>query len=268
LPRDTSQEEMGRFWREMRTLHSEFPVPALDSPLVLIIQRCLEKAPARRFQSFEKLRADLETLLQRQTGDFVKLPDLGESQAWEYANRGASLNALRRFEEALRCCDKALNNDARLAGAWYNKGNSLVNLHRVGEALRCYNRALALDPQIPLAWNNKGLILDMLGRYQEAIRCYDCALELDTRIALAWYNKGNSLFSLHHLEESVRCYDQALGIDPEYAKAWMNKALTEEQLGRRESAARSFKRLIDLPLAQDAVLIEQARQRLREIEGA
>jgi tetratricopeptide (TPR) repeat protein/predicted Ser/Thr protein kinase len=437
LPKDPSEEEHVRFWREMYRLHSGSGVPKLSSRMFHVIGRCLEKDPGKRYGSFEALRSDLGQILARETGEVITPPGPKEFESWEWndkglslhtlgfhqsalrsfdqalaldplyvhswSNKGSSLLALGRFEQALRCYDKALTIDPRYApawtnkghtlnelgrheealhsfdqalavapghvlpwsnkgrhlanlgrfqdaiycydqalrldarnaqvwddkgislanlgrleealrcsdkaleldpmmtlgwgnrglhlanlgrvpealhcydkaleldpkcaGAWYNRGNALLTLHRLEEAVHCYEQALAQDPQLALAWNNKGLVLETVGRHEEAIGCYERAIAQDPGIALVWYNKGNSNFSLRRFEEAIRCYDQALTIEPQYAKAWMNKALTEEELGRRQLAVHSYKQLIAFALAQESSLIEQARQRLRQLGG-
>ena len=301
LPKDDSETEAKRFWKDMYRLHSTASVPRLDSPLSQTIQHCLKKEPARRFQSFKELRDNLEPLLKHQVGEVIIPPDLKALEAWEWNNKGSSLYSLGRYDDAIRCHDKALELDPRDTAAWNNKGGSLANLNRYDEAIRCYDRALELDPRDAKAWNNKGLSLAKLGRYDDAIRCYDKALELDPRDAKAWNNKGNSLDSLSRYDEAIRCYDKALELDPRLAQAWggkglglnslgrydeaircydkaleldpkdaatwFNKALVEERLDRKPDAVRSYKQFIALASAQYAAQIQSARKRLRELEG-
>jgi len=273
---------MGADWQAMRQLHRESPVPRLDSPLFAIIQRCLEKSPAKRYQTFKDVREDLEPLLQHQTGEVIIPPQLKELEAVEWANKGGSLDSLGRYEEAIRCLDKALELDPRDVDAWNNRGSSLGRLGRYEEAIRCLDKALALDPCHVNAWinkgnsldslgrhedaivcydqaleldphiagtySNKGLSLDSLGRHEDAIVCYDQALELDLRHVGAWYNKGTSLDSLGRHEEEIRCYDQALELDPCHVNAWANKGASLHNLGRHEEAILCFDKALQLDL--------------------
>jgi eukaryotic-like serine/threonine-protein kinase len=288
-------------WQAMRRLHRESPVPRLDSPLFPIIQRCLEKSPGKRYQTFKDVRSNLEPLLQHQTGEVIIPPQLKELEAAEWNNKGASLDnlgcyeegircfdkaleldprdaffwnnkgaslrSLGRYEESILCCDKALELDPRLAGAWNNKGNSLDDLGRFEEAIRCYDKSLELDPRNASAWNNKGNSLHDLGRDEEAMRCYDKSLQLDPRDAAAWNNKSNTLHSLGRDEEAIRCCDKALELDPRFVGAWFSKALTEDELGHLREAAHSYQQFLTLATAQDAEQIEVVRQRLRELSG-
>jgi tetratricopeptide (TPR) repeat protein/tRNA A-37 threonylcarbamoyl transferase component Bud32 len=252
-PTDDSEAEKARFWGEMHRLHSQAPMPKLNSPLTAVIQRCIEKEPGKRYQCFKELRDDLEPLHKRQTGETVRPPESQELGAWEWSNKGMSLRNLCRCEEAIRCYDKALELDLRFAAAWSNKGVSLDSLGRYEEAIRCFDKVLELDPRYVLAWNNKGGSLYNLGRVEQALRCYDKVLEIDPRDATAWTNKGSSLGALGRCEDAVRCYDKALELDPRYVLAWNNKGASLASLARYEEAIRCFDKALELdPLAARA----------------
>lgn len=246
LPKDGTEQAMAGFWQAMQRLHIESPVPQLTSPLFPIIQRCLEKSPEKRYQTFKELRKDLEPLLQHQTGEVVNPPQFKELEIWEWSNKGNSLDSLSRHEDAIRCFDKALELDPHFAHAWNNKGASLGMLGRYEEAVHCFEKALELDPRDAFAWNNKGNSLDRLGRYEEAIHCYDQTLEIDPCIALAWNNKGGSLGKLGRYEESIDCFNKAQELDPHDIKAWYNKGNSLHRLGRDQEAIRCFDQALEL----------------------
>lgn len=266
LPTAVAESESARFWREMHRLHAGASVPELNSPLFPIIQRCLEKERGRRYQSFKELREDLEPLLRSQTGGTVRPPELGALEAWEWVNKGKSLDSLCRHEEALRCYSKALELDPRDAVARHNKGSCLGSLGRDEEALSCYDAALEHDPLLVLAWKNKGITLSRLRRFKEAMCCFDRALELDPGNASAWLCKGAGLNELGRHEEAIRCCDKAMELDSPDAGIWYTKGLAQEKLGRTQDAVESYKRFTAAP-AQYARQLEYAQQRIRELEG-
>ena len=237
---------IGAYWQTMWRLHRESPVPRLTSPLFPIIQRCLEKAPEKRYQTFQEVRKVLESQLQQQTGEVIIPPQLKEIETWEWGNKGNSLHNLGRREEAIRCYDQALEIDPRDAFAWNNKGVSLRSLGRYQEAIHCLDQALKLNPHYVHAWANKGNSLGNLGRYQEAIHCYDQALEIDPRFAATWGNKGVSLGSLGRNEEAIRCYDQALELDPRNVHAWYNKGTSLRNLGCHQEAIHCLDQALEI----------------------
>ncbi len=73
LPKDSSEQAMAGFWQAMHRLQSEAPVPRLDSPLFPIIQRCLEKSPEARYQTFKEIR--------KRSGPAIEAPDRGRNRS-------------------------------------------------------------------------------------------------------------------------------------------------------------------------------------------
>jgi tetratricopeptide (TPR) repeat protein len=80
---------------------------------------------------------------------------------------------------------------------------------RYEEAIKCHDKAIEIDPEYAYAWNNKGNSLHYMGRYEEAIKCYDKALEIIPKNADVWSNKGNSLHRMDRHEEAIKCHDRA-----------------------------------------------------------
>jgi tetratricopeptide (TPR) repeat protein len=227
-------------------------VPPVDGALWRVIGQCLAYRPSQRYGNFRELRAALEPLYHGLTGRSVEVPRIGKTAAF-WTNKGASLDSLGRYDEAIRCYEKALEIDPRYAAAWNNKGSSLDCLGRYDEAIRCCEKALEIDPRNAAAWTNKGSSLDSLGRYDEAIRCCEKALEIDPQDAAAWNNKGLSLKNLGRYDEAIRCYEKALEIDPRRADAWTNKGSSLDSLGRYDEAIRCYEKALEIDPRRAAV---------------
>jgi serine/threonine protein kinase len=215
-------------WRQMHRMHTESPVPPLASPLFPVIQRCLQKEPSSRYQSFRELRADIEPLLRRFTGSVPPAHPAIELQAWEL----------------------------------YNKAFSLGSLGHLQEALEYYDRVLELEPKNSDAWNNKGVCLRKLGRIAEALACYEGSIETNRHNASAWANRGNCLSALGKFPEAIFSLNKAIDIDPLNESAWLNKGIVEERLGLPEEAAASYRRFLALRPVEYAAHVEYARRRL------
>lgn len=192
LPTDDSKQGMREYWRAIRVLQTDSPVPKLNSRLYHVIERCLEKEPRHRYRGFQELRSELETMLHRLTAQIIAVPDLKDHEAWEWIDKGLSLRALGRYHDALLCYEKALEVDPRSVVAWTNKCVVLNAMHRPEEALICCSKALEIDPQDAVAWDNKGTALHALRRFEEATTCYSKALEVNPRLADAWCTPGRS----------------------------------------------------------------------------
>ncbi len=222
-------------------------VPGLPRDLEAVVLRCLAKNPEQRYPDFAVLREELAGIYEALTGEEITPPVGGEAlKAWEWSNKGISLYALGRNEEALHCFDRALEIDPRFAQAWSNKGISLAALGRNEEAPHCFDRALEIDPRFAQAWSNKGISLAALGCNEEALHCFDRALEIDPRFAQAWSNKRVTLAALGRNEEALHCYDRILGIDPRLARTWFDKGGSLADLGRNEEALHCFDRALEI----------------------
>lgn len=204
-------------------LHCKAFIPQLKSPLFSVIQKCLEKEPRKRYQTFRELRADIEALLKLQINEVIKMPEQKEMEAWEWNNKGVSLYHIHSFGEALGWFDKALEIYPQLKETWTNKGNVYLKQQCYSEALSCYLRAIEIDSEYELAWNNAGICLSSLGKREEALGCYNQALRINNGYESAWVNKGNCFFSMSEYSEAIRCYEAALAIDLNSVAAWYGK---------------------------------------------
>jgi serine/threonine protein kinase len=215
-------------------------VPPVGGPMQSAIERCLAFEPSRRYASFEGLRGELELIFRRRTGRVVELSEDGDRTAVLWNNRGISLGALGRHEEAIACYAKALEIDPRDFNAWNNKGTAFGALGRDEHAIDCFQRALEIDPQSAVAWNNKGNALDTLGRHEQAVACFNRALEIDPHRAVVWDGKGVALGALGRHEEAIACFTKALEFDPKSAAVWNNRGKALYAITRHEEALACF----------------------------
>ena len=220
-------------WREMHRMHTEAVVAPLQSPLLPVIQRCLQKEPSGRYQSFKELRQALDVLMKRYTGETVVPQQTKELEAWEL----------------------------------YNKAFSLSSLGHTEEAIECYGKVLDLEPGNSDAWNNMGVCYRKLGRLDNALACYDKAIHVQRYNASSWSNRGNILYTMGRFPESIVSLNKAIEIDPLNESAWLNKALVEERLGLKGEAAISFQTFIDLKPVEYSAHLAYAQKRLADLKA-
>ena len=223
-------------------------VPELPTAIDRFVLRCLEKDIAARPQNWDEIVTFFAEWYHQLTGkavvfDFSSLA----LDATEWLTSSYSLSNLKRYEETLLACERALKIDQNIAEAWNNMGAALRNLKRHGDAIDAYDRALTIDATYFAAWYNKGNALRDLRRYEEAIQSYDRSLTIDPNYVAAWFNKGNALRDLKCHEEAIQAYDRALAIDATYFAARYNKGNALRELKRYEEAIQAY----DLALAID-----------------
>ena len=93
-----------------------------------------------------------------------------------YLNRGAVLQELEQWEEALASYEQALALHPAFAAVYFNRGNALQNLQRLDEALASYNQAIAIQPDYHDAWLNRGNLLVRLKQWDGALASYNRAI--------------------------------------------------------------------------------------------
>jgi tetratricopeptide (TPR) repeat protein len=246
LPKTDAEEDAMHFWRAMHRLHSTSAVPRFKSPLFPVIHHCLEKKPAKRYQTFKELRRDLEALLKNQTGEAINPPELRELELWEWGNEGVSLEQLGHPEGAIRCFDKIIEINPLDAKTWVNKGVSLNTLGRFDEAIDCFDKGHGIAPHLTLTLEGKGYSLYSLGRVNEAVACFDKAVELNPLDALTWSNRGEILRRLDRLQEANECFDKAIELNPKLPDAWEAKGATLSRMGHFAEAVACLEKTTEL----------------------
>ena len=186
------------------------------------------------------------------------------------ALKGEILNSIGKYEEAIKCYDKVIDEKSRYASYddWSNayalilKGNALSNLGKYEEAIKCYDRALEINPNNPiLILINKSEILfskdaanTWLGKIsafsnldiEVILEIYEKLLENSPNNAYAWTWKGNILSNLGKYEEAIKCYDKSLEINPNYALAQTNKGNALSNLGKYEEAIKCYDKSLEI----------------------
>jgi tetratricopeptide (TPR) repeat protein len=150
-----------------------------------------------------------------------------------------------KYDEAINHYNSVINDPSHRA-AWNNKGKSLTNLGKFDEAIKCYDRALEIDPNYAFAWNYKGITLYELRKYDEAIKSYDKAINIDPNYAFAWSGKGEIHFDLCEFTKALTCFEKALGINQNYARAWSRKGQCLEKLGQKEESIECYRRALEI----------------------
>jgi tetratricopeptide (TPR) repeat protein/ADP-heptose:LPS heptosyltransferase len=166
------------------------------------------------------------------------------SEAW--TNRGAALNALKRYEDALASFDRSIELKSDDAPAWGNRGVTLNGLKRHKDALASYDRSIELKPDDPQTWLNRGVALNELKCHTDALASYDRSIELKPNDPQTWLNRGVALNELKRHADALASYDRSIDIKPDYSEAWLNRGLTLNELERHADALASYDRSIEL----------------------
>jgi len=153
---------------------------------------------------------------------------------------------------------------------WYEKGLRLIDEKKYDEALKCYDKAISMNSGNLDAWYGKGWILYEQGRYEEVTPCCDRMLEINKNFIKAWILKGHALSMQKQYEDAIFCYDSALKINPKTIEAWGNKGIALKKMGRYEEAINCYDKVLESEPENTTILNEKgyAMNRLKQYEEA
>ncbi|WP_395015520.1 tetratricopeptide repeat protein [Dongia sp.] len=138
-----------------------------------------------------------------------------EDLAVAYVNRAISHRRLRRFEEAIRDCEKALGVDASSLDAHIACANAYGGKGDFAAGIGHFDQVLKRHPNDGETHNNRGNLLNQAGDYLQALQEFETALRLQRHFQLAQRNRGIALFNLGRFKEAAVALALALQQDPE-----------------------------------------------------
>jgi len=168
-------------------------------------------------------------------GTYIRMYD--PDQAEIFSNKGASLEALKLFDEALVCYSKAIELDSNNQAKYYtNKGRVLMELKNYDESLIFFDIALHMisnykDIQInftqDIVYESKGDLLMKMNKYSEAIKYFDKCIELVSEDAEYLFKKGSALLKLGYsqtIQQRQTTYIQAIKMFNKASKLCPNES--------------------------------------------
>ena len=179
------------------------------------------------------------------------------------------LNELGRYEEAIECCDKAIeqfpNSKYLEKGIQNEKGEALENLGRYEEAIECWDKNIKhfekelkkstdTDGPFSSSLSDKAETLRKLGRYEEEINLLAKIMEIDEAddsyndrfgSEHTWWHVAGRLNDLGRHEEAIKLCDKVKGQDTD-STVWESKADALEKLGRHEEAIKYRDKAIEM----------------------
>jgi len=171
--------------------------------------------------------------------------------------------------KALKKINRAVDLDETYAAAYYNKGLVYFKLRRFSDAARYFERAVELAPDDPAAHEHLGYALYYLPAADEAsieraVSQWRQAVELapqNPHNAAIYVNIGRAHYLTGRIEAAIREYEKALAIDSDYIETCYAMGQALETMGRIEQAIEWHEKA----LAINAAFVP-ARQSLADIQ--
>lgn len=153
-----------------------------------------------------------------------------------YIGRAAAFTGLKKYEEAIADCNRALALDpkdqaARFARAW--------TYHAIGkdrQAISELTEIISAAPRHSAAYNSRAWSLMAMGDYNKAIADADRAIELSPDSAVYFDTRGFAYYFLGRNEKALADFDEGLKIDPNEASCYYHRARVYARLGDKNKA--------------------------------
>jgi tetratricopeptide (TPR) repeat protein len=147
------------------------------------------------------------------------------------------------------------------------KGDGYYFMSRYAEAAAEYSLAIEIDSRRPDAYRFRGFALLAHGEFQDARKDFERALEISPDYPEAHLGLGILLFRQGNYAEAIDAFDRTTELDPWNSLARYYKALACEKVGRLREAVEAYKGYIHCAVPSDDGTVEQARERIRELES-
>ena len=179
--------------------------------------------------------------------DQALLLDKSVGLAW--INRCGLQLLQKKFPEALRSSQFAIEIAPRDPRAWSNRGVALLNFNRLEEALKAFDESLHLDDKQLFAIQMKCEIFSRIGRMRDMIPLVGQGLKLEPK-NLDLLTKGiEAVRSLEMYEELCQLAQQYIEVSEDDSFAWENFARALRGLGKFAEANQALDRLLEMESA-------------------
>jgi tetratricopeptide (TPR) repeat protein len=235
------------YFRQWALAHSQQRIVKLDHPLMHFADKCLEKNPDRRFQSYDELLAAVE---QSCRSHGFPIPQDSQDTRAEFERQwgvAMSLSNLGRAEEAVTKLRTMAERWPDASEVFTELGVAYIRLGNYPEALKAEEQSLKLSPYSTAAWNNLGGILTNLERCAEAKSAYRKALEIEPENTGAMIGLAQLLMTDGEMDEAKKWCELAVFWRPEKPNVLAVASTCLMQCGEAKPAAILLEKLVQFP---------------------
>jgi len=221
--------------------HTDQSPPPLESPLMPIISRCLEKAPDRRYATYDAFLRDLSAVAKGLQVTLPKVVHVAKEDEELYA-QAQSYVTLGDKARALRAIDEYVSKYAENECGWTEKGRIHFERGEYAQGLAATRTSLDVNPYNTHAWNNLGILLNRTSApIAEVKKAFANALHFDPYNTAAMINLIGPLVLHKEYSEAAALTARALKLRPDKplvrqkAEALLKEFLDEGHLDAAET---------------------------------
>lgn len=223
---------------EFYKAHSAQAPLAVESPLMPVIVRCLEKSPDNRYATYDAFLADLHVVAKKLHIRLPRVVHVAKEDQELYA-RAQSYVALGDKDRALKAIDEYVAKYAENECGWTEKGRIHFERGEYSEGLVATRRSLETNPYNTHAWNNLGILLNRTtAPIAEVKNSFANALQFDPYNTAAMMNLIGPLVLQREYSEAAVLTARALKLRPDKPLVRQKaEALLKEFLDNRQVEA-------------------------------
>lgn len=267
---------------DIAEMHLRDPLVRISHPLFAVAEKCLEKDPNRRYQSYQAILDHVKAI-----GDWlgIKMPVVHvqtDSHLRELYIQSLSFLELGDKAKAFELINNYIEQDRSDSSAWSLKGRILFEEGKKHEGIKATLRSLELDPYNSHTLNNLGVFYGDIGEQDkgisflmEAIRVdgYNAgallnlavacdkrgsyiaaadatlkALELTPDKKTLHFNAGiiaSSLMQNEHAEKAIPILETLVTLDPDNTDNRFNLGLCYQSTNQKEKAIECYEAVLN-----------------------
>lgn len=148
------------------------------------------------------------------------------------AEKALTLNALSKFEESAKICEKIVDlhsNEDGLATVYVTWGNSMDGLREADKAIEVYDKGIELFPNYYALYFNKGITYAGLKDYEEALGLLNKSTMLNPNHSSSHNATARLLYGNNRIA-SLLAFLRYLALDPTSVRAKSNLEIVREML--------------------------------------
>ncbi len=127
-----------------------------------------------------------------------------ENKAYIWQQKGVEYFAQDKFDKAIECHDKAINQMPALTTAYYGKGEALYYLKRYDEAEKAFQKVVEIEPDNTDGWYMLSMVYLETRKGVKAKKVFLKLDELDPEVAEKMVEVYNAYLKKWEAEENIQ----------------------------------------------------------------
>jgi tetratricopeptide (TPR) repeat protein len=226
--------------------HIRQPITKIESPLMAVCARCLEKDTRRRYQCYDEVLDELGKVCRKHRLESPREHQEEDAEMDSAFTRAMALNDAGKPNRALAKLLPMGKTWPNVAKIHTEIGRAALALGALREALEATERSVRIDGSRTAAWNNLGVILARMNRFADAKEAFSKAILTDPENTGAMIGLAQLLLEEARISEAKKLADVALFWRPEKTSVLKVAGLCAVKAGDSKAAEKIYAKLVSI----------------------